>query len=32
MFHFGELFRNDMRRMHAKFYEFIIHIKGDIDL
>jgi hypothetical protein len=21
-----------MRSMHAKFYEFIVHIKGDIDL
>jgi hypothetical protein len=28
----GELLRNDMRSMHAKFYEFIMHIKGDIDL
>jgi hypothetical protein len=24
--------RNDMRRITAKFYEFIMHIKGDIDL
>jgi hypothetical protein len=28
----GEIFRNDMRSMHAKFYEFIMHRKGDIDL
>jgi hypothetical protein len=28
----GKLLRNDMRSMHAKFYEFIMHIKGDIDL
>jgi hypothetical protein len=28
----GELLSNDMRSMHAKFYEFIMHIKGDIDL
>jgi hypothetical protein len=27
-----ELLSNDMRSMHAKFYEFIMHIKGDIDL
>jgi hypothetical protein len=29
---FGEIWRNDMRSMHAKFYEFIMHIIGDIDL
>jgi hypothetical protein len=29
---FGEHLRNEMRSMHAKFYEFIMHIKGDIDL
>jgi hypothetical protein len=29
---FGEILSNDMRRMHAKFYEFIMYIKGDIDL
>jgi hypothetical protein len=29
---FGELLRNDMRSMHAKLFEFIIYIKGDIDL
>jgi hypothetical protein len=28
----GELLRNDMRSIHAKFYEFSIHRKGDIDL
>jgi hypothetical protein len=28
----GEILSNDMRGMHAKFYEFIMHIKGDIDL
>jgi hypothetical protein len=28
----GELLRNDMRSMQAKFYEFIMHRKGDIDL
>jgi hypothetical protein len=28
----GELFRNDMRRMHAKFNEFSMHRKGDINL
>jgi hypothetical protein len=28
----GELLMNDMRSMHAMFYEFIMHIKGDIDL
>jgi hypothetical protein len=28
----GELLRNDMRRITAKFYEFSMHIKGDIDL
>jgi hypothetical protein len=28
----GEIFRNDMGNMYAKFYEFIMHIKGDIDL
>jgi hypothetical protein len=29
---FGELFRNDMGSMSAKFYEFIIYKKGAIDL
>jgi hypothetical protein len=28
----GEILRNDMRSMHVKFYEFIMHIKRDIDL
>jgi hypothetical protein len=28
----GELFRNNVESMHAKCYEFIMHIKGDIDL
>jgi hypothetical protein len=28
----GELLSNDMRSMNAKFYEFIKHISGDIDL
>jgi hypothetical protein len=28
----GELLRNDMRSIHAKFYEFSMHRKGDIDL
>jgi hypothetical protein len=28
----GEIFKNDMGRMDAKFYEFIMHRKGDIDL
>jgi hypothetical protein len=28
----GELLRNDMRSIHAKFYEFSMHTKGDIDL
>jgi hypothetical protein len=27
-----EILRNDMRSMHDKFYEFIVHRKGDIDL
>jgi hypothetical protein len=29
---FGELLTNDMRSMHAKFYEFIMHRKGYIEL
>jgi hypothetical protein len=29
---FGDLLRNDMRSTYANFYEFIMHIKGDIDL
>jgi hypothetical protein len=28
----GEPLSNDIRSMHAKFYEFIMHRKGDIDL
>jgi hypothetical protein len=28
----GDLFRNDMERMHAKCYEFSMHRKRDIDL
>jgi hypothetical protein len=28
----GEIFSNDMGSMHTKFYEFIMHRKGDIDL
>jgi hypothetical protein len=28
----GEFLRNDMRRITAKFYEFIMNRKGDIDL
>jgi hypothetical protein len=28
----GEILINDMISMHAKFYEFIVHRKGDIDL
>jgi hypothetical protein len=28
----GDLLRNDMRNMHSKYCEFIMHIKGDIDL
>jgi hypothetical protein len=28
----GEILRNDMRSMYAKFYEFIMHRKGGIDL
>jgi hypothetical protein len=27
----GELLRNDMRSMHANYYEFIMHRRGDID-
>jgi hypothetical protein len=26
------LFMNDMESMYDKYYEFIMHIKGDIDL
>jgi hypothetical protein len=29
---FGDLLRKDMRSMHVKFYEFITHKKGDINL
>jgi hypothetical protein len=29
---FGEILRNDMGSIHVKFYEFIMHIKEDIDL
>jgi hypothetical protein len=28
----GYLFKNDMESMHVKYYEFIMHRKGDIDL
>jgi hypothetical protein len=28
----GYILSNDMRSIHAKFYEFIVHRKGDIDL
>jgi hypothetical protein len=28
----GEQFKNDMRSMHEKFYEFSMHVKGDINL
>jgi hypothetical protein len=28
----GELLRNDMSSMHGRIYEFIMHIKGYIDL
>jgi hypothetical protein len=28
----GAIFSNDMRSIHATFYEFIMHRKGDIDL
>jgi hypothetical protein len=28
----GDILRNEMRSMHVKFYEFIMHRKGDIDL
>jgi hypothetical protein len=28
----GEILRNDIKRIHAKFYEFSMHRKGDIDL
>jgi hypothetical protein len=28
----GEPLMNYMRSMHAKFYEFILHGKGDIDV
>jgi hypothetical protein len=28
----GELLWNDTMSMHVKFYEFIMHRKGDIDL
>jgi hypothetical protein len=27
-----DIFRNDMGSMHAKFYKFSMHRKGDIDL
>jgi hypothetical protein len=29
---FGEILINDMKSIHAKFYEFIVHRKLDIDL
>jgi hypothetical protein len=29
---FGEILRNDMWSIRDKFYEFIMHIKEDIDL
>jgi hypothetical protein len=29
---FGEILINDMKSIHAKFYEFIVHSKLDIDL
>jgi hypothetical protein len=28
----GDIFMNDMDKMQAKCYEFIMHRKGDIDL
>jgi hypothetical protein len=28
----GELLRNDMGSMHEKYYDFIMHRKGDINL
>jgi hypothetical protein len=28
----GELLRNDLRSIHAKFYEFNMHRKGGIDI